>query len=184
MALEKVVDDILESARKDANQLVASAENEKADITRQANEAVASKKSENERQLADAIRRLRQQEVSSAELEAKRVVLNAKKDVLDQTLQEAMKELAELSDSEKSKLYAKIIDAGTKVISKPKVYCPKGDSNLVPRAGVASVAETDMGPGLVLESKDGMILLDYKFKTIMDSVWEKELKNVSNLLFG
>jgi V/A-type H+-transporting ATPase subunit E len=42
----------------------------------------------------------------------------------------------------------------------------------------------DMGPGLVLESKDGLVLLDYKFKTILEGVWEKELKNVSNVLFG
>ena len=41
-----------------------------------------------------------------------------------------------------------------------------------------------MEPGLILESEDGTVRLDYRFKTILEGVWEKELKNVSNILFG
>jgi V/A-type H+-transporting ATPase subunit E len=46
------------------------------------------------------------------------------------------------------------------------------------------VQETDMDTGLILESEDGMFRLDYRFKTILKGIWEKELKNVSNILFG
>ena len=41
-----------------------------------------------------------------------------------------------------------------------------------------------MGAGLVLESQDGTIRLDYRVSTILGSIWEKEMKNVSNILFG
>lgn len=183
MALDKVVDEILESARKDANQLVASAESEKGSILQQANENIAGKRKEQEKALEETIRRLRQQEISSAELDAKRIVLNAKKELLDKTFEDTLQELAKLSDADKGRLYSKILSNGTKVIPSPRIFCPKGDARLVP-PGMGTVEETDMEPGLVLESKDGMILLDYRFKTILEGVWEKELKNVSNVLFG
>ncbi len=86
MALDKVVENILESARKDASQLIAIAEKEKASILQQAEESIAAKKLEQQKELDETIRRLRQQEISSAELEAKRIVLNVRKDVLDRSL--------------------------------------------------------------------------------------------------
>jgi V/A-type H+-transporting ATPase subunit E len=179
------VEDILESARKDADQLKAAAEKEKKAILGQANESISGRKVESEKRLAESIRRLKQQEISSAELEAKRIVLNSKKEVLDQTFEETLKDLARLGDADKSRIYSKIMSQGVKVIPQPRVYCPRGEGHLISSLpGVGSVQEMDMGPGLVLESKDGLVLLDYKFKTILEGVWEKELKNVSNVLFG
>jgi V/A-type H+-transporting ATPase subunit E len=183
MALDKVVEGISESARKDANQLIASADKEKSSILQLADQNIANKRKEQEKQLEESVRRLRQQEVSSAELEAKRIVLNAKKEVLDRTFHEALAELSRLSDADKTRLYDKILSKGTKVIPQPKIHCPKGDARFI-APGMGAVQEMDMEPGLILESKDGMILLDYRFKTILDGVWEKELKNVSNMLFG
>lgn len=185
MALDKVVGEILESARKDANQLLAAGEKERGSILQQASENIAAKRAERQRQLEDSVRRMKQQEVSSAELDAKRIILNAKKEVLDRTFQEAMGEINRMSDSERSRLYGKILGMGISVIPKPKVYCPRGDARLVSSMpGVGSVQEREMGPGLILESADGTVLLDYRFKTILDEVWEKELKNISSILFG
>lgn len=185
MALDRVVEDIMESARKDADQLRAAGEKERSSILGQANESISNRKAEGDKRLDEAVRRLKQQEISSAELEAKRIVLNAKKEVMDRTFEETLKDLAKLGDADKSRIYGKILSQGTKIIPQPKVYCAKGEGRLVSAMpGIGSVQEVDMGPGLVLESKDGLVLLDYKFKTILEGVWEKELKNVSSILFG
>jgi V/A-type H+-transporting ATPase subunit E len=183
MALDKVVETISESARKDASQLIASAEKEKGSILKLADDNIATKRKEKEKQLEDAVRRLRQQEISSAELDAKRIVLNAKKEVLDRTFQETLAELSRLSDAEKARLYGIILTKGTKVIPQPKIHCPKGDARFI-APGFGTVLEADMEPGIILESKDGLVLLDYRFKNILEGVWEKELKNISNMLFG
>lgn len=185
MALDKVVGEILESARKDADQLMRSAEKEKGSILQAANETIASKKKEQDKQLEDVLKRLRQQEISSAELEAKRVVLNARKEVLDHSFEGVLKDLSTMSDGEKVRLYSKIMAQASQIIPQPKVFCAKGDGKLLSSVpGVGSVQETDMDTGLIFESKDGMFRLDYRFKTILKGVWEKELKNVSNILFG
>jgi len=185
MALDNVVGQILDSANKDAAKLVQEAETERAAILRQADENIAAKKKVQEKDLELALVRLKQQELSSAELEAKRIVLNAKKEVLDMTFRETLKELNAMSASEKSRVYAKIISKAQTLIHNPKVFCPKGEAGLVSSAsGVRNVIEKDMEPGLILESEDGSISLDYRFKTILEGVWDKELKNVSNVLFG
>jgi V/A-type H+-transporting ATPase subunit E len=73
---------------------------------------------------------------------------------------------------------------GTKIIPQPKVFCPMGEARLLSGvSGVDSVQETEMDAGIILESKDGMFRLDYRFKTMLQDIWEKELKNVSNILF-
>ncbi len=185
MALDKVVEDILESARKDASQLIATAEKEKASILQQANESISVKKLERQKQFDETIKRLKQQEVSSGELEAKRVVLNVRKDVLDQVSAGTLKELASMPDSEKAKLYTKLLINGAKIIPQPKVFCPKGEGKLLSGVpGIGSIQETEMEAGIILESKDGMFRLDYRLRTMLEDIWEKELKNVSNILFA
>jgi V/A-type H+-transporting ATPase subunit E len=185
MALDKVMDEILEGAKKDADLLIQSAEKEKAIILQSANEKILAERKLEAKQLEEMLKRLRQQETSSAELEAKRVVLNARKDVLDQVFSGTLKELSSMADSEKSRLYAKLFANGAKVIPQPNVYCPKGEARLLSGIpGIGSIQETDMDAGVILESKDGMFRLDYRFRTMLEDIWEKELKNVSNILFA
>ncbi|MCE5296501.1 MAG: hypothetical protein LLG16_05285 [Euryarchaeota archaeon] len=185
MALDNVVGEILDSANKEADKLVQEAEKEKASILQQAEESIATKKKAQQKELELALVRLKQQEISSAELEAKRIVLNAKKDALDEAFRETLKELNSMPPSERAKVYGKIISKAAGVIKNPKVFCPKGDASLIGAAvGVRAVVEKDMEPGLILESEDGTISLDYRFRTVLEGVWEKELKNVSNILFG
>jgi V/A-type H+/Na+-transporting ATPase subunit E len=185
MALDNVVGQILESANKEADTLIHEAEKERTSILKQADEQVATKQKVEQKDLEQTLVRMRQQELSSAELEAKRVTLNAKKQVLDNTFQSTLKELGSLGPEDKARIYQRILVKGVATIPNAKVYCPKGDSKYVTgTAGIKSIEERDMEPGLVLESVDGTVSLDYRFKTILEGVWEKELKNVSNILFG
>jgi V/A-type H+-transporting ATPase subunit E len=185
MALDNVVGQILESANKEADTLTQEAEREKASILKQADEQLAVKQKAEQKDLEQTLTRMRQQELSSAELEAKRVTLNARKQVLDNTFQTTLKDLGSMGVEDKTRLYKKILNKGLATLPNAKVFCPKGDSKYVAGApGVRSVEEKDMEPGLILESADGTVSLDYRFKTILEGVWEKELKNVSNILFG
>lgn len=184
MALDTVVEEILEGARKEADGLVQTAEKERKSILQLAEETVAGKRKAQDKQTEEAIKRLRQQELSSAELEAKRIILNARKGILDKTFEEVMKDLVGLGGEEKSRIYRIIVEKGMKVLPNARVYCPRGEARLLPKGMVGAVVEADIPAGLILESTDGQVRLDYTFKTILEDVWEKELKNVSKVLFG
>jgi V/A-type H+-transporting ATPase subunit E len=137
-----------------------------------------------DKELQDGLMRMRRQELSSAELEAKKIVLNKRKDILNRTFEETLKELSTMDQKEKSHLYKKIVADGKKVIHKPNVFIPKGEADLLAGLrGCESLTETEMGSGLILENEDGSVRLDYRFKTILESIWDRDMKNISNMLF-
>jgi V/A-type H+-transporting ATPase subunit E len=184
MALDKVANDILDNARKEADQRIQEAEKERGRILQEADQKVDRMRKVEEKELQDSLMRMRRQELSSAELEAKKIVLNKRKDVLNRTFDEMVKELSAMDPKEKSHLYKKILADGKKVIHKPKVFIPKGEADLLAGLrGCESLTETDISTGLILENEDGTVRLDYRFKTILESIWDKELKSISNTLF-
>jgi len=184
MALDKVVENILSSAQMEADKRVQDAEKERARILQETDQKIDKMRKAEEKELQEALLRMRRQELSSAELEAKKIVLNKRKEILNQTFGELLKEFSKMDPKDKSALYKKILADGKKVIHHPKVYCPKGEADLLSGLrGCASLTETDMEPGLILESEDGTVRLDFRLRTILEGIWEKELKNVSNILF-
>jgi V/A-type H+-transporting ATPase subunit E len=116
MALDNVVDEILESSRKEADQILRAGEKEKGAILQQAADAISAKQKAQQKETEETVKRLRQQEISSAELEEKRIVLNARKEMLDRTFVEVNSQISEMSSAEKSRLYAVILEKGRKVI--------------------------------------------------------------------
>ncbi|MCJ7516561.1 MAG: V-type ATP synthase subunit E family protein [Methanomassiliicoccales archaeon] len=185
MALDKVVKDILDIARMEANKLSEGAEKEKTAILRAADEEIAKKRKLQERVLQEALRRSTRQEISSAELEAKRIILNARKEILDKVFEETLHEIESMPAQEKAKIYCKVYSNAKDLVPRPKVICPRGESKLLSDCVEPErVMESDMRSGLILESEDGTIRLDYRFKSILEEVWEKELRNISNMLFG
>ncbi|HUV25048.1 MAG TPA: V-type ATP synthase subunit E family protein [Methanomassiliicoccales archaeon] len=185
MALDKVVKDIIDSARREADALIERAEEEKKAILGESEEQISKMRKAQEKDLEDTLKRLRRQEISSAELEAKKIVLNKKKEILDRTFEEALSELSAMPSNDKARVYRKSIDAAKAAFPRPKVFCPRGDSGLLNGIqGLAAVNEMDIEAGLILENEDGSVRLDYRFKTILEGIWEQELKEVSEILFG
>jgi len=185
MALDKVVKDIIDSARREAGALIKHAEEERETILRHADEENITMRKAQERELDEILERLRRQEISSAELEAKKIILNKKKEILDRTFEEALSELSTMPPSDKQRIYRKSIDAARRDIPRPRVYCPSGEAALlVGMEGPFSVDEMDMETGLIFENEDGTVRLDYRFRTILEIIWERELRNVSETLFG
>ncbi len=184
MALDKVISEILETAQKEADQRIQEAEKERAKILQEADQRIEKLQKAEEKDLQEAVKRLKRQELSSAELEAKKIVLNKRKDILNRTFEEMLKELSAMDAKEKTALYKKILADGKKIIHRPKVFIPKGEADLLAGLrGCESLTEIDMGSGLILENEDGTVRLDYRFKTILESIWDRDMKSISNVLF-
>ena len=184
MSLDKIADEILGNASKEADKIVKDAENERSRILLEADQKIENMRKAEEKELQESIERMKRQEISSAELDAKKIVLNKRKDILNRTLEEMLAELSEMDANEKGGIYKNIVDQGSKVIPSPKVLCPIGEKNLLADVdGMGKLTETDMESGLILESKDGTVRLDFRFRTILEGIWDQDLKEISNILF-
>ncbi|MDH7508747.1 MAG: V-type ATP synthase subunit E family protein [Methanomassiliicoccales archaeon] len=185
MALDTVIRDILEKAKTEADKIIAEAQRERDSISKECEESIAKKKRAQEKQLEELTRRLAQQEISSAELEAKKIVLNAKKEMLDRAFSEALREIYGMDRESRARVYNKIVEGAKTIIPRPRIVCPKGDASLVQKdATVLAVVEDDMEPGLIIESEDGLMRLDFRFRTMLEDIWEREMKKISTILFG
>ncbi|WP_400260229.1 V-type ATP synthase subunit E family protein [Candidatus Methanomassiliicoccus intestinalis] len=184
MSLDKIADEILGNASKEAEAIVKEAENERSRILLEADQKIENMRKAEEKELQDALERIKRQEISSAELDAKKIVLNKRKDILNRTFEEMLAELSDLNANEKGDIYKKIVDQGSQVIPSPKVFCPQGEKKLLANVdGIGELTETDMESGLILESTDGTVRLDFRFRTILEGIWDQDLKEISNILF-
>jgi V/A-type H+-transporting ATPase subunit E len=183
MGLENIVDEILEQARSEVAAIKAEADNEANAMINQA-KTEAEKIKETHQVLADAqIERMHKQEMSSAHLEIKRANLNAKKDVLNSTIQSAKEIISSLSAEKNANLLKEILDKygseGTRVYSNGR------DAKLVQEmTDLTFMGEIDCIGGLIIENDDGTVRLDYTFDTILDDTAEQSLKQISDILFG
>lgn len=185
MALDNVLKDIVEAAEAQASTLIAEGKEEAAKLLAKADETVSEMKEKEGRRLEDAIGRLERQELSSAELESKKVVLSKKKEIFDRSFDETLAELESSDAKTKKKYYGMMLAAAKQAIEKPKVYCAPGEKANLKGLDYSEAVETDaVSGGLILESADGEVQLDMQFSTILRGVWDREMKSLSDILFG
>jgi len=185
MALDNVRKDIIESAKAKGAEHMLAAQKEAAAIMAEAEATISEMRKREGKKLEEAIEHLRRQELSSAELESKKIVLAKQKDILNRAFQDSLAALEDSKPATKKQYYAKMVEATQGLLEEPKIHCPTGEKARLKDVKAHSVMEdADITGGLILESQDGSVRVDMQFETILRSVWEKELKDLSDILFG
>ncbi len=181
MGLETVKEEILKNAKVEEEKLVAEARGEAKRIMKKAEKKVEEMRKESEEEIKKKINTIKQQELASAELENKKMLLEAKKGIIEGVFSEAQKRI-ESMDSRKTESYIKkLLEKIKDDIDAEYVYCSKKDIKLV-KEFKAEAAEI-IG-GLMAENKDKTIKVDYSFDTMLQNIKENELQGVNKTLFG
>ncbi len=185
MALANVTQEISRAADEKAAAIKAEAETEIAKIRADADQKIAELKEKEDKRLKEAIERLTRQELSSAELESKKIVLAKKKEILAEAFDGVLSELENEPADQKLAHYRAMVKAASGIIDKPKALMSPKDSFTAAELGVTSV-ETDerIASGLILQNEDGTVEVDMQYSTLLQSIWNREMKKVSDMLFG
>jgi len=180
MGLEVVVQDVLARGEEEANRIKQEGTDEaKAIITGAENTARQILKEKRE-QAIEQIDRRKNREISSANLEVKRAILNTKKELLDGVYDEAMEVLASLSESERETIIKKLLESQTE---STRVFSNKNDESLVRRISRLEYGGTiPCSGGIMLENEDGTVIRDLTFDTLLKDVREKSLKQLAEIL--
>ena len=185
MALDCVTKEIMASADAVVKDIVSDREAEVKAILAEADVAIADMKKKEDAILKESVERLKRQELSSVELESKKLVLSKKKEILAEAFDSVLANLESASESAKLKQYKKIVASVKTVIDKPVAIISPGDSFTAKDLGVKSVEKDPrIRAGMILRSEDGMIEVDMQYETILQSIWNREIKNLSDILFG
>ncbi len=189
MGLENVVSDILKSAREEVSASEADRDSEVSAIVEEATRTGERIIGEKVASAEEEATRIRKQEISGANLEVRRMMLNTRKEILDETQKQTAERLRELDIEPllRSLVWAHSGDA-------TRVYSSRQDQPIVERlcdelledklTKLEYAGNIDCIGGIVLETEDESVRLDYTFDTIVGEVSERSMKQISNILFG
>ena len=181
MALANVTQEILKSADDRAAAIKAQADAEIAKINADADAKISEMK---DKKLKEAVERLSRQELSSAELESKKIVLAKKKELLTEAFDGTLADLENASSDVKLEQYKAMVEAAKKVIANPKALISENDSFSAADLGVSEVVkDSRIKAGLILQSEDGQVEVDMQYSTILQEIWDREIRSVSEILF-
>ncbi len=179
MSLNKVVEDILHKGEERKREIVRLGEKERDELILQADMRVEENRSKEEKRTRSLITQMEQQELSSAELESKKILLAAQRRSLEDLKGQALAELAEYPAEKRKKLYSNLVAKAKKDLGECYVYSSKDDKALLQLpAGMASGGVIDCIGGLVFESKDRSVRLDFRFESLLEEIWNKRLQEI------
>ncbi len=192
MALDAVVGEIKEKAKKEAEAIKRVGKDESdailADAKQQADEIKIAADEEAKRQSEYILR----QESAAANLSVKREILNAQKEKLDEVYAAVLEAIAGLPDDFHKKAVRELCKRAAGVLGEGVIYCNERDKPAVENAlgslktlsGFSFAGTMDILGGIIAESRDGGMQLDYSYTTYLSEVWESGLKDASEILFG
>jgi V/A-type H+-transporting ATPase subunit E len=185
MGLDKVIEEILHRGEEEKLKIISLGETERDDQIRQADKKIADERVKAEKRGEVTIAQMEQQELSSAELESKKALLVAQRKVMDNLKEDVLTELRSYPAEKRKKLYSKLVSKAKKEFGECFVYTNKTDKALLQLPpGIVHAGVLECAGGLIFESKDRNVRLDFRFESMLDEVWNKNMQEIYSKLFG
>jgi len=182
MALDAVVESILNTSKGQVSQIISEADQEAARILNEARERAAEIKSRKEAEVGHSVEAIERREISSANLEVKRAELNVHKDLLEQTRTKLLEKLQNLPKKDNESMLTKLLEPYD--LKEMKVFSNKRDEAFVSSLASNYGGNLDIIGGAVIESSDGALRYDLTYETLAREVFNNRMKEVSRILFG
>ena len=181
MGLESVKEEIIRNAKEQSSAMIADARRQANQLAKEAEKKIEETKQRIEEETKRTADMTKRQFLAAAELENKKMLLDAKKQVIEKAFEEAKAKIEKMDDKKRETLLKKLLEKSSKEIEVGKVYCSKKDLKLL--KGIKAEPAEIIG-GLIAENKEGTTRVDYSFESLLESVREKELQKISKILFG
>jgi V/A-type H+-transporting ATPase subunit E len=189
--LDTVVEDIRNEARERAKEIRSEGDARADEIISEAESDADEIIAEQERETEQTIAQEREQKLSSAKLEAKQKRLEARRDVLQDVRSSVEDRLAGLEGDDREELTRKLLDAASEEFEDGdtvRVYGKPEDDELL--TDVVSdyknyeyAGEYDCLGGVVVESDQSRLRVNNTFDSVLETVWEDNLQDISKRLF-
>jgi len=191
MSLDTVVEDIRDEARARAEEIRADAEAQADELISEAEADAESIQEDREREVEATIEQEREQKLSSAKLEAKQDRLEARRDVLAEVRDAVESEIADLGGDTREELTRTLLDAAVADLGDTAdavVYGRAADQAMLEEIlddyDLEYGGEHECLGGVVVESESSRVRVNNTFDSVIDDVWEDNLREISDRLFG
>ena len=191
MGLEVVIKEIRDKGQAEADQIRRETQSEVASILGAAQEKAGRIKLAADQDIEKQTSHIMSQEASAANLVVKRQLLNTQKDLLDKVYTAALSQIARLPEDFHRETMKKLLLKAKTEIPEGIVHSNTRDSESLSRIlssetslkGYSIGVPVEIEGGIIIESKDGELQIDYSYRTFLNGVWETGLKDASGILF-
>lgn len=190
-ALENITGRIKKEAKQQADLQIKKANSQAKEILKQAQKETEKEKKSLEQETEKNIGIQRSRAVSEAKLEARKVKLRAKEEVISSAFEMAHERLKNIDSAEKERYLKNAVTSGVNLLGKDvEVLCNPADSHLVMRIAseigseirVSSEGINYLG-GAVIRAKDGSSQIDVTFEGVLERMRNELRKEVADKLF-
>ncbi len=183
MALDTVIQAIQAKGKAEVDEILAEARAERERMLSEVRSEAAKAVADAEARAKVEAERKRVQELARAELDARKSVLAAQKEDLDEVYQRALARLANLKENPEF-LRALLKANESEWRAGGKVYSSARDEAVVKGiVGKAYAGHIDTSGGLIIESADGTRRVDLRYESILRDVWSDSVKEVAEVLW-
>lgn len=191
MSLDSVTADIRDEARARAEEITSEAESRAEEIIADAEADAEEIREQREREVEREIEQEREQRLSSANLEAKQQRLATRRELLQQVRSEVESALTDLDSDTREELTRELLDAASHEFDgdlSVGVYGRADDVEMLESVledyeGYEYDGEIDCLGGVVLESEESRIRVNNTFDSVLEDVWQNNLREISAQLF-
>lgn len=185
MGLEEAIQDILQRGEAKRQEIVSLGQKDHDDQIRAAEKTAQEEREKAVTRVGAIISQMEQQELSSAELGAKRILLEAERKAMEDLKDQVLAELIKYPADKRRKIYAKLVGRAKKELGKGVVYSNRTDQSLLELPSGMTLGEAiDVKGGLVFESEDKAVRLDYRFESMLDDLWNAKMREIYMKLIG
>ncbi|OPX73340.1 MAG: V-type ATP synthase subunit E [Methanoregulaceae archaeon PtaB.Bin108] len=192
MGLEAVLADIREKGQQEVQRIRSESQQETSRVLTAAQERAGKIKQAANEEAERQSGYILSQESSAANLLVKREILNTQKELLDQVYKKALVSIGELPESFHQDSIVRLLTDAKKQIPEGIAHVNQRDRKILDRIlaekpefrTFSAGRDLDIDGGVIVESRDGTLQLDYSYRTFLDMIWESGLKDASDLLFG
>ena len=191
MSLETVVEDIRDEARARAEEIRTDGESHAEEITEAAERDAERIREEAEREVERQIDQESEQKLSSAKLEAKQERLEARREVLEDVRDGVEARIADIGGDEREQLTRTLLEAAAEEFEDEATVRVHGrdDDEALLESVVDDFERFEVGDpvdclgGVVVESDESRVRVNNTFDSVLEEVWEENLREISTRLF-
>ena len=122
--------------------------------------------------------------VASAKQANQKYLLIARREELDDTWETIRSSVGSPDLEGRSKILSELLSEASKNGGNMILRPVSTDRKALEKSDFALGDDVEGLGGFILESKDGSIVLDYRFDSRLDEAWKENIREVNNILFG
>ncbi len=191
MSLDTVVEDIRDEARARAEEIRAEGDERAEEIVAEAEREAESIHEDAEREVERRIDQEREQKLSSAKLEAKQKRLEARRETLEEVRSDVEDEIVAIDGDDRMELTRAVLDSAAAEFEETDgivVHGRDDDEELLESItdeydGFEVGEPVDCLGGVVVESETSRVRVNNTFDSVLEDVWEDNLREISARLF-